>query len=260
MRREELRFSGKFERLELPLAVAALLVFTLLAVQLIVVNKQIAWRDEGDPARGLPGDMQIWLMASNAHMLPNPDTEPPYPGRLTNPPEELVRACERFEKGQEQNRTKFQQLQWIRGYLKEEIRKLQTDLKYVSDIKQPQSALEATTLVMDLIDKQGDDVGRFGVRGLQADYAFGKGGRGDHVIVKLDMDFFAESDLQATRHYNNMVNALEAEPWCLEFERKPTKVLDGGDGIYVDGITILVDVTEGRPTPVVETDGAEDKA
>jgi len=51
LRREDLRFTGKFERLELPLAVFSLLLFTLLAVQLIVINKQILWRDEGDLAR-----------------------------------------------------------------------------------------------------------------------------------------------------------------------------------------------------------------
>ena len=37
---------------------------------------------------------------------------------------------------------------------------------------------------------------------------------------------------------------VEYQRLGMEFQRKPTKVLDGGAGIYVDGLTIQVDTKQ----------------
>ena len=244
LRRENLRFTGKFERLELPLAVFALLLFTLLAVELIVINKQILWRDEGDLAKGWPGDMQIWLEASKVHLLP--DAESGWPGRIKDPPANLLKYLDEAVKGEDDDRTKFQEIVRISQLLQIHVTNLKKELNIGAagsdEVKQPQSALEGATLVMQVIDSLGDEIGRYGIRRLEADFRQGRLDNPDQVDVILDMDFFAEDDLTATMHYNALKRACEAEPWCMEFDERPTKPFDDGKGISVEGISIQVNV------------------
>ncbi|HEX6885697.1 MAG TPA: hypothetical protein VF530_20155 [Planctomycetota bacterium] len=241
LRREELRFSGRFERLELPLAVLALLVFTLLFVQYIILDKQLEWRDEGKLAADPPikGDMQIWLEASNLRMLPDPTN--PRPVRLAEPPEVLARYAAEAQAGLDEERTKFEELMRIRQILKIEIDKLAKELGRVSEIKQPQSALTAATLVMDQFASLGPDA-RIGIRRLEANFQGQQGNKPDFVVVTLDADFYGESTLEATRVREQLESRMKEQRWCLEFEGKSTKPLDGGKGIQADGLTIQVDV------------------
>jgi hypothetical protein len=194
--------------------------------------------------------MQIWLMASNSFMLPNPETGT---GDLKEPPDRIVKYAKQAERGEDDVRTKFQEIVHIRQLLEGEIGQLQKELGQVTEIPQPQSALEATTLVLGMFDSLGEQVGRFAIRAIQADYVQGRlGAAGDKVVVKLDADFLAEDDVVATKHYSNLRSAMESEPWCVEFERKPSKVLDGGGGIYIDGMTIHVDVSKSGDAEVAQ--------
>jgi Tfp pilus assembly PilM family ATPase len=243
LRREELRYSGTFERLELPLAVCSLLLFTLLAVQLIVVNKRIGMKDEGDLAAASPnpGDLQLWLESSNRWMFPDPELG--WPGRLKSPPEDILDYAREAARGEDEERTKFEEIDEIRKMLSREINRLQKDLGQISEIVQPQSALKALALVMGEVLALDQQVGRFGLREVKADYIPGRGGGADYVQIQMDIDFFAQDDVTATAHYTNLVNTLEGQPWCIEVVRKPTKVLEGGAGIAVDGMTVKVDLT-----------------
>lgn len=241
LRREELRFSGKFERLELPLAVFSLLLFTLLFVRFIVLEKQLEWRDEGNLAADPPlkGDLQIWLERNNERLFPDP--KDPRPVRLTNPPEKLARLAAEAEAGRIADRTKFQEILDIRGEQKKEIDRLSRELGQVSEIKQPQSALTASTLVMNLVAGMGETA-RIGIRKFEARFQSGSANRNDHVVVTLDLDFFGANSLEATRNYNQLEKAFKDQPWCQEFDGKSSKVLDGDKGIQVDGLGILVNV------------------
>ncbi len=243
LRREELRFTGKFERIELPLAVFSLLLFTLLFVQFIVLDKQIDWRDEGDIAKQQYGDMQLWLMASNGYMLPDADRDPPYAGRLTKVPDTVLNFAKAAERGDFEDLTKYQEIARIKKLLGDEIVKMEKSLGQATDVQQPQSALEATTLVVKVLEGL-DKTARIGVRGLDADYTFSRGNREDYVLVKMDMDFFAEDSRDATRQYNAMENAFNAMPWCEEFKKSPSKVHDDGKGISVDALSIQVNVAK----------------
>jgi Tfp pilus assembly PilM family ATPase len=241
LRREELRFSGRFERLELPLAVFSLLLFTLLFVQYIVLDKQLEWRDEGNLAKDPPikGDMQFWLEASNQRMLP--DSTSMRAARLADPPEVLKNYAAQAQAGLDLERTKFEELMRIRQLLKIEIERLSKELGQVSDIRQPQSALTATTLVMDLIANMGEDA-RIGIRRFEATYVDGSGNKEDSVTVSLDADFFGPDNLQATQLYNQLEKQIKAQPWCVRFEAKSNKELQNGKGIQADGINIQVNV------------------
>jgi len=239
LRREELRFSGKFERMELPLAVMTLLVFTLLFVQFIVLQKQIEWRDEGNLAKGLKGDMQIWLEASNQRVFPDPKN--PYPVvRLPNPPQALANYASRAQAGEDDVRTKYGEILEIRRQIKNEITRLSKELGQISEVQQPQSALEATVLVLDQLSTLGGGV-RFGIRSYQAQYQTSSR-EGDYVTVKMNIDFFGNDSLDATRQYDQLGLRFQEQPWCRLFEGKSSKPLDNEAGIQVDGLTIQVDV------------------
>lgn len=246
LRREELRFSGRFERLELPMAVFTLLLFTFLFVQYIVLDKQLEWRDEGKLAAAEPvkGDLQIWLEASNQRIFPDPSN--PRPTRISdvgdNPGvKALAEYAAKAQAGLDDQRTKFQELGEIRRQLKINIESLSKELGQVSEIKQPQSALSAATLVMDVIAGMGDGL-RLGIRRFEANYQHSVANKDDFVVVTLDADFFGENSLEATRAYNQLESQFKAQPWCLEFEGKSSKSLEGDKGIQMDGLTIHVNV------------------
>ena len=239
LRREELRFSGKFERLELPLAVFSLLLFTLLFVRFIVLDKQLQWRDEGNLAAGMKGDMQIWLERNNDRLFP--DVEDPRPVRLPNPPEALAKFAAAAEAGLVEDKTKYQELLELRRLQRVEIDTLSRQLGQVSEIKQPQSALTASTLVMKIIAGMGEPA-RLGIRRFESRFQIGSANKGDHVIVTMDVDFFGPNSLEATKAYNQLEGLFKAEAWCQEFEGKTSKVLDGDKGIQVDGLMIQVNV------------------
>ena len=60
-------------------------------------------------------------------------------------------------------------------------------------------------------------------------------------FVDKEMDFFAESDLEATRQFNTLMTAIEAEPWCLNADKPSTVPHKDGKGISADNIKIEVD-------------------
>jgi Tfp pilus assembly PilM family ATPase len=244
LRREELRFSGRFERLELPLAVLTLLLFTLLFVQFIVLDKQLEWRDEGNLAKDPPikGDMQIWLEESNARMLPDPRN--PRAVRLPDPPKVLLDYAASAQAGLDDQRTKFEEIQRIRKLLNDEILRLSKELGQVSEIEQPQSALTAATLVMDVISSMGESA-RVGIRRFEAAYQTSAANREDYVMITMDADFFGESSYEATRAYNQFESLIKSKPWCMEFQGKSSKSLDGDKGIQVDGLSIQVNADRG---------------
>jgi hypothetical protein len=240
LRRENLRYAGRFERLELPLAVFSLLLCTLLAVTWIITEKRIEWRDEGNLAEDRPGDMQLWLRQSNIFLLPDPENG--VVGRLKNPPPELLAYMKDAEAGKIADKTKYQEILQIRNDLQAKVDELKRELGQVSDIKQPQSALRAATLVMGVIDGLGADVGRVAVRSLGANYQQGNQRQPDSVEVTLDMDFFAEDDVEASKHYNALRREILAQPWCVEMPDRPSKPFDSGKGLGVDGISVQVNL------------------
>ena len=245
LRREELRFTGKFERLELPLAVFSLLLFTLLFVRFIVTDKQIEWRDEGDIAGGSPGDMQLWLEASNLRLFPDPKNPAQRPTRMAKPPTDLANYATRAQAGADDARTKYEEIVHIREELAGQVQRLSKELGQISEIKQPQSALEATTLVMQQMGALGPDV-RIGIRSYEATYTRGQSGKEDFVTVMMDTDFFGADSVEATRNKDQLANLFGQQPWCMEFEGKSSKVMDGDKGIYVDRLTIKVNVDKAK--------------
>jgi hypothetical protein len=240
LRREELRFTGTLERLELPLAVAGLLLVTLLGVWNIRMNKD--WKQVND-------GLLLWRESAVAFM--NGDPKNGVRGNLEYAPPVITKYIERTTGQSEprvyrddEERSRFQQLTYIRGKLQMEIDGLKRDLGQGGDITQPQSALKGLTYVLDVLEATKEDGARPSLRTVKADFMKGTNSRPDRVIVSLGLTFFADDTLAATRHFENFRADIEAKPWLIEFTPAKTDPLETGGGISIKNLKIALDVAK----------------
>ena len=234
LRREELRFTGKLERLELPLAVMALLLAALAGIWFVVLDRQ---------RRPLEADMQRWLATSNLFMLG--DAKQGSPGKLSRPSTQLTALVEAVESNDEDP---FQSMGRVKAQLSKEILALRKKLGTNTDVRKPHSAFGAMTRVLDVLEGLGrESTGYYSVRDLQATFRPGRGTTKDHVEVELKMTFFADegnrSALVATEHFDNFRNAVLEMPWCQEFPEIGSDPIEGGGGIALENISIKVDMS-----------------
>ena len=251
LRREELRYTGAFERVELPLAVASLLLVTTLAVFNIFELKFLSVRD---------GDVNLWRRSANNFMLGNPRGG--VAGNLEvvpDPVQKYIDGVRRQNDGPgvtvdnnpevDPDRTRLEQLENVERLLKIEIARLNNELGNTGEITQPQSALEGLTRVIQTLDELGERVGRVSVRKAHSQYQVGNASRPDAVEVTLDLTFFADDSLAATRNYEAFQNALRQEPFVLEVQDRGTKPLEEGSGVSTEGLRIRMDLSR-VPTEV----------
>jgi hypothetical protein len=221
LRREELRYAGKFERIELPLAVFALLLVTFLGVHLIVSKQRIEKRED---------NIRTWLVSSNNYMLD--DVEAGTKGRIDDPPKVLRDYAQAAAAGNDPSRTPYEQLENIKRLLYNEIKTLEQDVGIQAEIPQPMSSLGGLTLVLGTIHDLAADgsIQRFNLRRVKAATTSRTVGtkKQEMITVTLDMTFFGDDSLAATEDYDAFVNALEGMPWLVEFHQKPSNVLEGG--------------------------------
>lgn len=233
LRREDLRYTGTFERVEFPLAVACLLLCTFLGVINIFQFRENKRLQQG---------VAFWLVSSNNYMVGEPRENKL--GTLRPVPEDLKNYAAIFKDGQRDgNRTYVQSLQYIEGKLKEKVQALQRELGRSTDISQPQSAFVAANLVLGVLEKE-EKKWRPSLRKLEAQYEQSRAGQPDTVRVTLDITFFADSAVVATQNYESFTRALQEQPWFVGIERKKTESLENGRGIHTSGVPITVDVSK----------------
>jgi hypothetical protein len=241
LRREELAFTGKLERLELPLAVLALLVAAVMGIQFVILQKEIA---------PLEADLHKWLDSSNRFMLGVPKEGTA--GYIRTPSEALVAQADRLLKDDSPDANDFNALLTIERTLDKEIKDLKKKLGQNSEIRQPQSAFGAITRVLNILESQvGDESTRFAVKKVTGSFQPGRSTTPDMVLVTMDMAFFAADGIIATRYWDNFRLAVAEMPWCIEFKEVGTDVMDGDVGISVRGIQIKVDMA------VLDSSGGE---
>lgn len=232
LRREELRYAGAFEKVELPLAVVALLAVTFLGVWFIFLTKETQFVDS---------QLAFWRNSAQRFLIG--DLKQGKQGYLLYPSDPMNKYLANMDA--DTDRDKFTQLQYVNGQLKNEIKKLEKDLGQDAEITQPQSALVACSLVLGTLEDEVQGGGRPSLRKVQSTYTIGKQGKGDYVRVVLDVTFFAEDTVQATQNYEDFIKATESQPWCLgQIDRRPSVSLEDGKGIFVVGLAIEVDVTK----------------
>ncbi len=245
LRREDLRYAGKFERLEVPLGVLGLFLLTLTTALYIVDYKVVQAREL---------DLGAWIRSNDNYLLGSTTNDTR--GRLPLAPDAIKNYSRAIAQGPDGDleRTRFEQLERLRGLIASEIVRLENELGTRTEIEPPQSALEALTAALDVIHGMGEQLGRFAIREVvRAEYRPGTAGAPDSVSIVLNMTFWG--DLEATRAYNDLMNELERQPWVTAVARRATNTLEGGGGIYVDGLGIDID-TKKIPPPSRASEGA----
>jgi hypothetical protein len=231
LRREELRYAGKLEKVELPLAVVCLLTVTFLGIWNIFNVRQ--WGD-------IDVAMKVWRDSTKNYMLGSMKSA----GYLEYPSDEVKAYASDLDADEQRN--VFEQMQHIKFMLSNEIRDLEKDLGQDGEVTQPQSALEGLAAVLDVFAQNKDTVGRPSFRKLQATYQPGRPpSRPEGVRVTLDLTFFADSSLEATEHYEGgFANDLQTKPWFSDLKPVQSEPLETGEGIYLQGLAVNVDTSK----------------
>lgn len=244
LRREELRFTGTWERLEFPVALVALLAATFLGLVCILQAKEIE--------RATYDGSLVWLQSSNNYAVGNPKQNSP--PRLKPPIKELRERAELYDVDLQQGeplppeaKDPIDELLDFDKALKNEILKLQGEVGDIQEVAPPQSAFVAMTLALDVLAKHDGDW-RVALRAVKAETQPPRGGKEEHVKVTLDLTFFAPNTVEATRHFEAFNRVLKEQPWCIEVEERAVRSVEEknseepGEGIAVDGLPILVNV------------------
>ncbi|MBK8180232.1 MAG: pilus assembly protein PilM [Planctomycetes bacterium] len=251
LRREELKYTGAFERIELPLAVASLLLVTLLAVFVIFETKLGQLRDgdidlwrryvnlyiQGDPAKGQPGDLE---------QVPKPLTDYLAAVRAAS---KKQGASERDNPEIDPDRTRLEQLKRVYNLLTIEVDKLDKALGNTGEVTMPQSALEALTLSLGVMTELGEEqVGRVGIRKVKSQYLPGRSTGADKVEVAIDFTFFAADSVTATQNFERYCGELRKKPWVIEVEQGGSKSLADNPadnrGIYTESFKVRCDLSK----------------
>jgi len=228
LRREELRYTGAFERLELPLAVAALMLVTLVGVFCIFESKQVALRS---------ADVQLWLQSAINYM--NGIPKQGIAGNLQYPWDDLDKYVANAA-----SNDSGEVLAGIERKIRTEVGNLDEELGNTGKITQPQSALEALTRVVGVIGELGDEIGRVSIRKVIAETNTGGVGKDESVEVRLDMSFFANNASDATSHFDRFRNALADQDWTISVDARGTSEFPDGNGIYTDNLSIVCDLSK----------------
>ncbi len=243
LRREELKFTGALERVELPLAVMCLLITTFLGVWFMFQKKE---HDSIDK------DLYFLLKSSANYMIGDPKKG--QAGNLEYPPENIVKYVNSTigiggGGGPESvridtQRTRYEQLDYLKRLLRNEQTELMKQLGNDAEVLQPQSALKGLTVVLDTLAKKGKPYGRISMRSLTSTYR-NSAKSGDFVEVILRVCFFADSSTQATENYESFFRDLKDMPWYIEHTSGGSDPITGEEsGIYLPSLKIQLDLTK----------------
>lgn len=235
LRREELRYTGAFERLELPLAIAVMLLVLWLSVFNIFEHGRI---------RNADANLLLWLQSSKNFLINNPKENKR--GYLEKPWPEIQKLVEKT--ALEENDlpwSRLDQFKQIERELQLRITKLNQELGNTGEVVQPQSALEALTMVCCTIDDLKDQIGRVSIRRVNASYVPQRASTSDFVQVQLDLSFFNDGGaVAATGAFETLKTTLERAPWVREVVAKTSKEFPDGKGIYTDGFSVMCDMSK----------------
>jgi hypothetical protein len=243
LRREELAFSGAMERLELPLAVMCLLMTTFFGVWFMFLQRERASIDR---------DLRFMLESTVNYMISNPVKGTT--GNLEYPSDSISDYLKRFvgrvpgtdppEFRSDPTRNRYEQLVFIRDQLKRDQKALKKQLGHDQELTQPQSALRALTLVLDLIAQSDGKYGRISFRKLQSSYHTNPR-EGDSVTIKIEASFFADSSTTATQNYELLFADLKQQPWYVSHETSGSDPITGAEsGVYLPNLEIRANLSK----------------
>ncbi|MFT4648742.1 MAG: hypothetical protein ACI9X4_001974 [Glaciecola sp.] len=238
LRREELAFSGTWERIEFPMAVAAMLLAMLGAVFYMMERQKV---------QRLEGSIEF-LVKSNFNYLVGT------PGALTQatmvpPSKNIVKFAKQFRPAKGEGRAYSRPIESAfpdtLSFLNQDLNNLKGELGDTGSIKQPQSAFVASNLVFDLL-RANSSRWRTSIHKISGEFIDGRNANENGwVDIRMDVVFYGSNSAEATRAYEQFRSELEnQDAWFVKLDEKPTKELASGDGIIVEGLTIGVDTTK----------------
>lgn len=241
LRREDLRYTGTWERLEFPLAFAALMLATFLGmvniIQMRTLNKM---------TYAVRRDLNL----SNLYIVGDPDNPrarpimDPLPDRASSPLlgwADTYRDLSSYELP-EGAKPPLEALADIKAEMIKLNNKFMTDAGVdEGDTPLPPSAFSAMSLVLGVLGE--GETWRPSIRKLLSDHRdpARDGSMPEHIEVQLTATFFADDSLAATRHLNEFAAALRSRPWCLGVEIPTTEPIPGDEGLAFDKLKVLVD-------------------
>lgn len=238
LRREELKFTGTWERLEFPLAIATMLIATFLGVINIFQHRELSTLEVAgarwyiqSTASHVFGDLKD---GKRGYLYPVPSSkEAPF----------LAGFKARFDsKDPAWEGDEYEALNELAQELKRENRKMEKRLGTHTDYPQPQSAFVAATLVFGVLDANMDSW-RPSLRRISAVYQPGRNKKQPETVkVTLDLVFFAEDTVEASRDYEAFLSELRRKSWLHSVEERSSKDLDTGKGVLVEGLPITINV------------------
>lgn len=232
LRREELTYSGAWERLEFPLAFAALMLTTFLGMVNIVNIRKI-------DALNYTG-LLSYLRNVNAFIV-GTDSSTARP--ILNPvPKDLLDRSKVYGKGVKLGgdvAEPLDELKTIERMLDKKVLDLKREVGDIQEVPLPPSAFAAMTCVLNVLN--GNEGWRPSLRALNADFVKKSGEYPEHTKIRLSATFFADSVPEASNDITAFDAALRAQPWCLEVEPAAVTPTEGDKGLNFKGKVILVD-------------------
>ena len=237
LRREEMAFTGAWERMEFPLAVAAMLL-AMLGAGFYFMEKQKVTR--------LEDSIGFWVNSSHNFLVGTAGK----PGMATMfpPPEEVSRFVGKFRKGDPDTMKEpiEKALSETTNLVSKHVGFVKDDLGDSAGITQPQSAFVASIYLLEVLNNNAERR-RTSLHMISGDYLEDKNKKENSLVqVKLDIVFYGANALIASEHYEAFRAELTTQPWFVRIDKKPTKELSTGNGIIVEGLTIGVNTTKGE--------------
>ena len=232
LRREELSYSGAWERLEFPIAFAALMLTTFLGMVNIVQIRKI-------DALNYTGILQ-YLRNVNAFIVGSEASRGP---AILNPvPKDLVVRARAYEGNVEFGgdvQEPLDELETIERMINKKVLDLKREVGDIQEVPLPPSAFTAMTCVLGVLN--GNDDWRPSLRALKADYVKKNKDLPEHTKIRLSASFFADSVAEASDDITAFDSALREQPWCLEVEPATLTPTEGDLGLNFRAKVILVD-------------------
>lgn len=236
LRREDLAFTGAWERVEFPLAVAAMLLAMLGAGFFFLEKQRVTKLEES---------ARFWVNSSH-NFLVGTERQPDR-ATMMPPPDDVVRFVKRFrpDKGETIDYAKpiEKALGDTLNLVKRHVKQVQEELGNSGGIRQPQSAFVASNLVLDVL-RNNQSRWRTSIHKISGDYIESRNRKDDSLVeIKLTIVFYGANTTEATRNYEQFRQELAQQTaWFVRLDQKPTEPLSNGEGIIIEGLTIGVNV------------------
>jgi Tfp pilus assembly PilM family ATPase len=239
LRRDDLRFTGTWERLEFPVAFAALMLATFLGMMNILQMRKLE-------KLSLQGVLPHLTSSNNFIVGGSPNKGNKGRPRMNPVPRDLVERAKPYYTLNgplpDDLLPPLDELLVVKRMIGEKNLELQKEVGDVQDVPLPPSAFAAMTVVLGVMT--GNDEWRPSLRALRATYEREKRGEPEHISIKLDATFFAKGSYEATNHVSAFDRALRDQPWCMGVDDVTTDPLEGDAGLSFKGKTIRVDTSK----------------